>query len=30
MQKFDHLSGIAAPLKISNVDTDKIHPRSST
>ena len=27
MQKFDHLSGIAAPLKISNVDTDKIIPK---
>jgi 3-isopropylmalate/(R)-2-methylmalate dehydratase small subunit len=26
MQKFDHLSGIAAPLKIANVDTDKIIP----
>ena len=27
MQKFDHLSGIAAPLKISNIDTDKIIPK---
>jgi len=27
MDKFDHLSGIAAPLKIANVDTDKIIPK---
>ena len=26
MQKFDHLSGIAAPLHVDNVDTDKIIP----
>ncbi len=26
MEKFDHLSGIAAPLKIANIDTDKIIP----
>ena len=26
MQKFDQLSGIAAPLKIANIDTDKIIP----
>ncbi|WP_237480890.1 3-isopropylmalate dehydratase small subunit [Lichenibacterium dinghuense] len=26
MQKFDHLSGVAAPLRIANVDTDKIIP----
>ncbi len=27
MDKFDHLSGIAAPLKITNIDTDKIIPK---
>ena len=26
MQRFDHLSGVAAPLKIANIDTDKIIP----
>ena len=26
MQKFDHLSGIAAPLDVANIDTDKIIP----
>ena len=26
MRKFDHLSGIAAPLKAANIDTDKIIP----
>ncbi len=27
MDKFDHLTGVAAPLKITNVDTDKIIPK---
>jgi len=27
MDKFDRLSGIAAPLKVANVDTDKIIPK---
>ncbi len=27
MDKFDHLSGVAAPLKITNIDTDKIIPK---
>ena len=26
MDKFDHLSGVAAPLRIANIDTDKIIP----
>ncbi len=27
MDKFNHLTGVAAPLKITNVDTDKIIPK---
>ena len=27
MQKFDHLTGVAAPLPILNVDTDMIIPK---
>ncbi|MDI1343599.1 MAG: 3-isopropylmalate dehydratase small subunit, partial [Pseudolabrys sp.] len=27
MEKFDHLEGVAAPLKIINVDTDMIIPK---
>ena len=26
MDKFDHLSGVAAPLRLANIDTDKIIP----